>query len=152
MRAVLQRVNNASVTVEGKVVGEISKGFVVFLGVGKDDDMTDLDYLVRKICGLRIFEDENEKMNLAPKDVNAQMLVISNFTLFANTTHGFRPEFLGSMAYEEAKNYVNMFIDKCRETGAFSKIDSGVFGADMKVDVSVDGPINIIFDTKEIKK
>lgn len=152
MRAVLQRVNSASVEVDGKIVGEIGKGFVVFLGVGKGDEEKDTDYLVRKICGLRIFEDENEKMNLAPKDVGAQMLVISNFTLYASTVHGFRPDFLASMPYVEAKAYVEDFIGKCKQNGSFTKIASGVFGADMKVDVSVDGPINIIFDTKEIEK
>ena len=152
MRAILQRVNRASVVVEEKTVGEIDKGFVVYLGIGKDDDMLDLEYLVKKICNLRIFEDENEKMNLSPIQVGAQMLVISNFTLYANTSHGFRPEFLGSMSYDKAKEYVDIFINKCKETGAFQRIESGIFGADMRVDVSVDGPINIIFDTKEIKK
>ena len=152
MRAVLERVNSATVEVNGEIVGEIGKGFVVFLGVGKEDETKDTDYLVHKICGLRIFEDENEKMNLAPKDVGAQMLVISNFTLYASTVHGFRPDFMASMGYMEAKTYVEDFITKCKETGAFTKIASGVFGADMKVNVSNDGPINIIFDTKEIDK
>ena len=152
MRAVLQRVNHASVTVENKVVGEIGRGFVVFLGVGKGDTKEDTDYLVHKICGLRIFEDENEKMILSPKDVGADMLVISNFTLYASTIHGFRPDSIASMPYTEAQEFVEDLIAKCKREGTFRNIASGVFGADMRVDVSVDGPINIIFNTEETRK
>lgn len=148
MRAVLERCNKAKVIVNSEVVGEINKGFVVFLGIGKDDTEKDLDYLVKKICGLRIFEDENNKMNLNPKSVQAELLVISNFTLFANTSHGFRPDFLNSMMPEGAKKYVDKFIEKCKAQNTFKKVASGIFGADMEVLVSNDGPVNIIFDTK----
>ena len=152
MRAVLQRCNNARVIVEEKSVGEIKKGFVVFLGIGKNDTDSDLDYLVKKICGLRIFEDENEKMNLSPINVGAELLVISNFTLYANTSHGFRPDFLDSMMPQGAKEYVDKFIQKCKAQNVFKRIETGVFGADMEVQVSNDGPVNIIFDTKGEKK
>lgn len=151
MRAVLQRVNCASVEVEGKIVGQIDKGFVVFFGVGKGDTVEDLNYLVKKICGLRIFEDENQKMNLSPIQVGAQLLVISNFTLFAKTSHGFRPDFFESMPADEANKFVQKFVEMCKEQKTFSKVEQGIFGADMKVEVSNDGPITIIFDTKEIK-
>ena len=152
MRAVLQRVNCASVEVEGKIVGQIDKGFVVFFGVGKGDTVEDLNYLVKKICGLRIFEDENQKMNLSPIQVGAQLLVISNFTLFANTSHGFRPDFFESMPADEANKFVQKFVEMCKQQKTFSKVQQGIFGADMKVEVSNDGPITIIFDTKEIKR
>lgn len=151
MRAVLQRCINAQVKVNNKIVGEINNGFVVFLGIGKNDNEQDLNYLVKKICGLRIFEDQNEKMNLNPKSVGADLLVISNFTLYANTTHGFRPDFLESMMPIRAEEYVNKFIDECKKQNVFNKICSGVFGADMNVIVSNDGPVNIIFDTERIK-
>lgn len=148
MRAILQRCNNAQVIVNNKIVGKISKGFVVFLGIGKDDTEQDLNYLVKKICGLRIFEDENQKMNLNPASVKADMLVISNFTLYANTSHGFRPDFLDSMMPSRAEEYVNKFIENCKAEQVFKNIATGIFGADMKVEVSNDGPVNIIFDTK----
>lgn len=148
MRAVLQRVISANVTVDGSSVGSIKKGFVVFLGIGKNDSEKVLDYLVKKICGLRVFEDENGKMNLDAKIVNAQMLVISNFTLFANTTHGFRPDFLESMPPTQAKEYVEKFIAKCIKQDCFEKIETGIFGADMQVNCTNDGPVTIIFDTE----
>lgn len=152
MRVVLQRVLDAQVEVEGKVVGKIDKGFVVFLGISQRDNEKDLEYLVKKVCGLRIFEDENEKMNLSPSQVGAEMLVISNFTLYANTTHGFRPDFMESMRPEGAKILVDKFVDTCSQTGAFKKIQTGIFGADMKVSVTNDGPITIIIDSKENTK
>lgn len=152
MRVVLQRVLDAKVEVEGKVVGQIDRGFVVFLGIGQDDTDKDLDYIVKKVCGLRIFEDENEKMNLSPKDVGAEMLVISNFTLYGNTSHGFRPDFFASMRPAGAKEYVDKFVDNCKQQNAFNKIQTGIFGADMKVSVTNDGPVTIIIDSKENNK
>ena len=152
MRAVVQRCTSASVTVDDKIVGQIGKGFVCFVGVKKEDNAKDLDYLVRKVCGLRVFCDENDKMNLAPKDVGAELLVISNFTLYANTSHGFRPDFFESMPPQEAKILIDQFISKCQNEGAFRKINSGIFGADMHVDVQNDGPITIIIDSADQKK
>ena len=152
LRAVVQRVLDAKVEVENKIVGKIDKGFVVFLGIGQGDTQKDLDFLVKKICGLRIFEDENEKMNLSPSVIGAEMLVISNFTLFGNLSHGFRPDFFESMPPKEAKEYVEKFVSLCHEQNAFKKIQTGIFGADMKVSVTNDGPVTIILDTREIMK
>ena len=151
MRAVLQRCLSANVIVENKIVGSIQKGFVVFLGIGKNDSEKDLDYLVKKICGLRIFEDEQNKMNLNPQSVGAEMLVISNFTLYANTEHGFRPDFLQLMMPQRAEEFVNSFVSKCKQNNVFKKINTGIFGADMKVTVENDGPVTIIFDTENLK-
>lgn len=150
MRAVLQRCLSANVKVDNEIVGQIDKGFVVFLGIGKNDTEKDIDYLVKKICGLRIFEDSNEKMNLNAQSVGAEMLIISNFTLYANTTHGFRPDFLDSMMPTRAEEFVNKFVEKCKGNNVFKKISTGQFGADMKVTVVNDGPVTIIFDTEKI--
>jgi len=147
VKAVIQRCLNAQVEVDNTVVGRINKGFVVFLGIGKNDTDKDLNYLVKKISGLRIFEDENQKMNLNISQVQGEMLVISNFTLYANTTHGFRPDFFDSMMPQRAEEYINKFIDNCKQTNCFKNIQTGIFGADMKVSVTNDGPVTIIIDT-----
>ena len=149
MRAVVQRCLSASVEVEKKIVGDINKGFVVFLGIGKNDTEDDLNYIVKKVSGLRIFEDENEKMNLNISQVNGEMLVISNFTLYGNTTHGFRPDFFDAMMPQRAEELVNKFITNCKNTGNFKKINSGIFGADMKVLVENDGPVTIIINSED---
>ena len=149
MRAVIQRCLSANVEVEGKVVGDIQKGFVVFLGVGKNDTDQDLQYMVRKISGLRIFEDENQKMNKSISQVEGEMLVISNFTLYGNTSHGFRPDFFDSMMPQRAEEYVNKFIEECKKTNCFKKINTGKFGADMKVNVVNDGPVTIIMESEK---
>ena len=151
MKAVIQRCLKASVEVDKKIVGDINKGFVVFLGIGKDDTDKDLDYLVRKISGLRIFEDENQKMNKSISQIEGEMLVISNFTLYANTTHGFRPDFINSMMPQRAEEYVNKFVEECRKTNCFKKINTGIFGADMKVCVENDGPVTIIIESEKAK-
>lgn len=148
MKAVIQRCNSASVEVDNKIVGKINKGFAVFLGIGKNDTDEDLDYLVKKISGLRIFEDENQKMNLSISQIEGEMLVISNFTLYANTSHGFRPDFLNSMMPQRAEEYVNKFIENCKQTNCFKNIQTGIFGADMKVCVENDGPVTIIIYTE----
>ena len=148
MRAVIQRCLSANVEVEGKVIGDIQKGFLVFLGVGKNDTDQDLQYMVRKISGLRIFEDENQKMNKSISQVEGEMLVISNFTLYGNTSHGFRPDFFDSMMPQRAEEYVNKFIENCKQTNCFKNIQTGIFGADMKVLVENDGPVSIIIDTE----
>lgn len=152
MRAIVQRCNRAQVTVEGKVVGKIDNGFVCFVGAKKGDEQKDLDYVVKKVCGLRIFCDENDKMNLSPRDVGAELLVISNFTLYANTTHGFRPDFFESMPPQEAKIMIDHFVEKCKEQNAFKKIETGMFGAHMQVDVKNNGPITIIIDSADCKR
>ncbi len=152
MRAVVQRCHEAQVVVDEKVVGKIGNGFVCFVGVKKNDDEKDLDYLVKKICGLRIFCDQNGKMNLSPKDVGAEILIISNFTLYANTTHGFRPDFFESMPPQEAKIMIEKFVSRCSEQKTFKKINTGIFGADMHVDVKNNGPITIIIDSNDCKR
>ncbi len=152
MRAILQRVCSAEVVINKTKKRKIGKGFVVFLGIGKNDTTSDLNYLVKKICGLRIFKDENEKMNLNSASVGAEMLVISNFTLYANTLGGFRPDFLESMPPTEADEFVKEFIAKCQKENVFKKIESGEFGADMQVTCVNDGPVNIIFDTEDRKR
>lgn len=149
MKAVIQRCLSAQVEVENKVVGKIKRGFVVFLGVGKNDTDKDLEYLVKKISGLRIFEDENCKMNLSPSQIEGEMLVISNFTLYANTSHGFRPDFFDSMMPQRAEEMYEKFIVNCKQTGAFKNIEHGIFGADMKVCVENDGPVTIIIESEK---
>ena len=151
MRAVIQRCLSAKVEVNKKIVGKIENGFVVFLGVGKNDTEKDLDYLVKKISGLRIFEDKKNKMNLNISQVQGEMLVISNFTLYANTSHGFRPDFFDSMMPQRAEELYKQFIDNCKKTGAFKNIEHGIFGADMKVQVENDGPVTIIIESEIIK-
>ena len=149
MRAVIQRCLKAQVEVDKKTVGKIERGFVVFLGIGKNDTDKDLEYLVKKISGLRIFEDENKKMNLSISQINGEMLVISNFTLYASTTHGFRPDFFESMMPQRAEEFYENFIENCKKTGAFKNIEHGIFGADMKVSVENDGPITIIIESEK---
>jgi len=149
LKAVIQRCLNAQVKVEKQVIGKISKGFVVFLGIGKNDNDEDLAYLVKKVSGLRIFEDENNKMNMSSSQVGGELLVISNFTLYANTTRGFRPDFFDSMMPQRAEEYVNKFIKECEKTNCFKKIQTGKFGADMKVLVENDGPVTIIIETEK---
>lgn len=151
MRALIQRCNNASVTVEGKVIGQINKGFVVFLGIRNDDTDWDLEYLARKVAGLRIFEDENQKMNKGMQEVDGEILIISNFTLYGNTVRGFRPDFITAMMPQRAEEMYLKFIELCKSY-PYKKIQTGQFGADMKVDVSNDGPVSIIIETENVRK
>lgn len=145
MRAVLTRVRSASVTIDGQVVGEIGQGFLILLGVGPEDTEAQCRYLAEKALGLRVFEDENGKMNLSLADVGGQVLVVSQFTLYGNCRKGRRPSFteaadpaLGNRLYER-------FLEDCRELGYPSQ--HGVFGADMQVASVNDGPVTLILDT-----
>lgn len=147
MKAVIQRVQNASVTINGNVVGSIGKGFLVLLGISDNDTEEDLSYMVKKITNMRIFEDENEKMNLALKDVGGELLIISQFTLYANTKKGNRPSFIEAGAPEFSKKMYLEFIRRCREQGF--KTEEGEFGADMKVSLLNDGPVTIILDSTQ---
>lgn len=151
MKLVIQRCSNATVEVDNKIVGSIDKGFVVFVGFKTGDTLKDLEYATKKMCGLRIFTDENDKMNLSPLQIGAELLIISNFSLYANTKHGFRPDFLESMPPHEANAMYEKFKTMCKESNQFKKVECGIFGADMKVKVLNDGPINIIIDTGDIK-
>lgn len=147
MRAVVQRVSQASVKVEGKIVGEIKKGLLVLLGIGQNDDNKDLEYLVEKILGLRIFEDDNEKMNLSLMDVNGEILIVSQFTLYGDVRKGKRPSFTSSAHPKVAENMYNQFIEKCKGKGVGT--EKGIFGANMEVGLTNDGPVTILIDSKK---
>ena len=144
MKLVVQRVKNAKVEVDGKTVGEIDKGFLVLLGVTHTDTKETVDYLVKKLCNLRIFEDENEKMNLGLKDVNGELLIVSQFTLYADCSAGNRPSFINAAKPDMANELYEYFCDRCKETGI--KVQTGIFGADMKVSLLNDGPVTIILE------
>lgn len=146
MKAVIQRVSRGKVTIDQQIHGEIGRGFVVLLGVAKDDTKEDMDYLVKKIAGLRVFEDEEGKMNLALKDVNGELLIISQFTLFANTKKGNRPSFIDAGLPEPSKAFYLDFIQAFRSLGFI--VAEGEFGADMAVELVNDGPVTIIIDSK----
>lgn len=147
MRAVIQRVREASVEVDQEVVGKIGRGLLVFLAVGEDDQDKDLDYLVDKVLGLRIFQDENDKMNLSVKDVEGELLVISQFTLYGDVRKGKRPSFTASADPKIAKEAYEEFIKRVKEEGI--SVESGIFAADMKVGLVNDGPVTILLDSKK---
>lgn len=150
MRAVIQRVNSASVEVDKKIISKINQGLLIFLGIHFSDSEKDLDWLVKKIVGLRIFSDENEKMNLSISDVDGEILIISQFTLFASTKKGNRPSFLLAAKPEKAIPLYQLFIDKIEKETA-KKIATGIFGADMKILLENDGPITIIIDSQNLE-
>lgn len=151
MIAVLQRVKHASVTVEEKVVGTCGKGLMILLGVSSEDTEKDAEVLSTKISKLRIFNDENDKMNLSLLDVSGEALVVSNFTLLANYKHGNRPDYLSAAAPAMAEE---LYEDFCRMLSAQlgKKVETGVFGAEMQVDICGDGPITIVMDSKVLMK
>ena len=144
MRLLIQRVSKASVKVEVECVGKINKGFLVFLGITHGDTKDNVDYLVNKLYNLRVFEDENEKMNLSIKDINGEILIVSQFTLYADTSHGNRPSFINAAKPYEANELYEYFIEKAKQTGL--KIEAGIFGADMKVELLNDGPVTILLE------
>lgn len=144
MRLLIQRVSKASVKVEGECVGKINKGFLVFLGITHEDTKDNVDYLVNKLYNLRVFEDENEKMNLSIKDINGEILIVSQFTLYADTSHGNRPSFINAAKPDKANELYEYFIEKAKQTGI--KIETGIFGADMKVELLNDGPVTILLE------
>ena len=150
MRAVVTRVSSASVTIDGAVRGAIEKGYLVLLGVGPQDTEAVCDKLAEKICNLRVFEDENRKMNLNLEQVGGAFLVVSQFTLCADCTHGRRPSFTRSAPPAQANELYEYFTRVLGEQGV-SHIETGVFGADMAVTLLNDGPVTIILDTKDLK-
>ncbi len=150
MKAVIQRVNFAGVKVDGQTVGEIGKGFLILFGAAEGDTKEDADKLVSKITGLRIFSDENDKINLSLKDVGGDILCVSQFTLCADCRKGNRPSFIGAMAPDEADMLYKYFCEKCMEL-ASCKVERGVFGADMKVSLENDGPFTIVLECREGK-
>ena len=145
MKLVIQRVKNAKVEVENKIVGEINKGFMVLLGVKKGDTTKEADYLARKLCNLRVFEDENEKMNLSLKDVDGELLIVSQFTLYGDAKEGNRPSFIEAELPEKANELYEYFMEKCKENG-IAKVEHGVFGAHMDVSLTNDGPVTILIE------
>lgn len=151
MRAVVQRVSSASVMIDGKINGEIQKGFMVLLGVMENDSIEQVNLLAKKIFEMRIFEDENEKMNLSISQVDGNMLVISQFTLGADCSHGRRPSFISAARPEVAIPLYEAFVSKIEELSN-KTVATGVFGADMKVSLCNDGPVTIILDTDDLVK
>ncbi|QAT42882.1 D-aminoacyl-tRNA deacylase [Aminipila luticellarii] len=148
MRAVVQRVTDADVTVDGEITGSIKKGFVVLLGVEEADDIADVRYIADKVSGLRIFEDEHEKMNLSLMDVGGQVLAVSQFTLLGDARKGKRPSFIKAARPEKAKELYDEFVRQIKEKGIFT--GEGVFQADMLVRINNDGPVTILLDSKKL--
>ena len=146
MRAVVQRVTNADVKIDGRVNGKIDNGLLVLLGVGNGDTEEDMKYIADKIIKLRIFRDENDKMNLSLEDVGGSMLVISQFTLYGDCSHGRRPYFGNAMEPVSANEMYEKFVAYIRERGIHT--ETGEFGADMKVSLTNDGPVTIILESK----
>lgn len=149
MRAVIQRVSRASVSIDGEIKGSCNKGFLILLGVGKGDSEREADVLAAKIAKMRVFSDENGKMNLALGDVNGELLVISNFTLLANCAHGNRPDYFGAESPDRANELYTYFVSKLRELSG-CKTETGQFGADMQVDLVNDGPVTIVLDSSDL--
>ncbi len=151
MKAILQRVSNASVEVDGNIAGQIGNGFLILLGVEAEDEKSDAEILAKKISGLRIFTDENDKMNLSLDDIDGEILVISNFTLCADCSHGRRPSFIAAARPDKAKPLYEYFCEKLLECGV-KKVEKGIFGADMKVSLLNDGPVTLDINSKDLKK
>ena len=150
MKAVIQRVSSASVEVDGKIVGSCQKGYLILLGVADGDTELDAELLCKKIAALRIFRDENDKMNLSIRDIDGEALVISQFTLLANYRHGNRPDFLASAKPDEANRLYEYFKTLLAEE--LRRVECGIFGADMKVSLTNDGPVTICMDSEVLKK
>jgi len=149
VRALIQRVKHASVTIDGKVKSSIEKGLLVFVGFADGDTQDLIEPIAKKLSGLRIFEDENEKMNLSVSDVDGEILVVSQFTLYADCKKGKRPSFTNAMAPDLANEYYEKFVNLLADmTG--KEIKTGEFGADMKVELLNDGPVTIMLDSAEI--
>lgn len=140
--------NTSEVAVEGEVIGKIGKGFMVLIGVAQDDTRVIADKMVKKLTGLRIFEDENGKTNLALKDVDGELLLISQFTLYANCKKGFRPSFIEAGAPDMANELYEYIIEECKKV--IPVVERGNFGADMKVSLLNDGPFTIVLDSEQI--
>lgn len=145
MRIVIQRVSQASVTIDGKIAGEIQQGLLLLVGICPEDGQEDIEYAVRKISQMRIFSDQEDKMNLSVQDVGGQILSISQFTLYADTKKGNRPAFTGAAKPELATALYDQFNQKLAQT---VPVQTGEFGADMKVSLVNDGPVTIVLDTK----
>ncbi len=149
MKFLIQRVTSASVTVDEQIIGSIGKGYMVLIGVAQTDTTKEADKLLKKIVNLRIFEDENGKTNKSLKDVNGELLLVSQFTLYADTRHGNRPGFTTAGKPDMANEMYEYIIEEAKKTGF--KVETGSFGADMKVSLVNDGPFTIMLDSDEMK-
>lgn len=145
MKLVVQRVTKGSVTVDNKIVGKIDNGLLVFLGVSKDDTTEQADFLIDKMLNLRIFEDSEEKMNLSSLDINAELLIISQFTLYGDTKKGRRPNFSEAAPLDLAENLYNYFVENLKKVSAL-KVETGIFRAYMQVEIHNDGPVTFILE------
>ena len=150
MKFVIQRVTDAKVSVDGKVVGKIGKGFMVLIGIAGTDTVEIADIMIKKLIGMRIFEDENGKTNLALKDVGGELLLISQFTLYSDCKKGNRPSFVHAGAPDMADEMYQYIISQCKKE--IDVVEKGIFGADMKVSLVNDGPFTIVLDSDEIIK
>lgn len=148
MKLVIQRVKNAKVDVENNTVGSIEKGFLVLLGVTHNDTKEVAEYLVKKLCNLRVFEDENGKMNLGLKDIGGELLIVSQFTLYADCVKGNRPSFIEAAKPEFANELYEYFCNLCEQNGI--RVQKGIFGAKMEVSLLNDGPVTILLEKNEI--
>lgn len=147
MRAVIQRVTSSKVSVDNKVIGSINKGFNILVGFSTEDTLQELNYIKDKVLNLRVFEDNNNKMNLSVLDVEGEILVISQFTLYGDCRKGRRPNFMNAMSPDKAIDLYNEFIKIMKDSKI--KIETGEFGADMKVDIQNDGPVTILIDSEK---
>ena len=148
MRLVIQRVSNASCTVDGCVTGKIEKGYMILVGLTESDTLEEIKLLVKKTIGLRVFSDEQGKMNKSIIDVGGSILAISQFTLYADCKHGNRPSFTTAMNYTKASEYYDIFCQMLADANI--KVERGIFGADMKISLVNDGPVTIILDTEDL--
>ena len=148
MRAVVQRVSEASVTVDGRVVGQIDRGLMVLVAVRSEDTEQDFSYIAKKIAGLRIFSDDADKMNLSVKDIGGKLLIVPQFTLYGSAIKGMRPSFTASGSVEEAREKFQTFIKRLEQEGV--PIEMGVFQADMKVALVNDGPVTLLLDSSKL--
>lgn len=144
MKLVVQRVKKAEVKVDGSIIGKIDKGFLVLIGIKVGDTKEQADYLVKKLCNLRVFSDENDKMNLSIKDVKGKLLIVSQFTLYGDCSQGNRPSFIEAARPEEANPLYEYFCNQCELNNI--EVQKGIFGADMKVELINDGPVTIIIE------
>lgn len=149
MRAIVQRVKNSRVEVENKIIGSIDKGFNVLIGISNEDTKEDIDYIVRKVTGMRVFEDENGKMNFSLQDVGGSVLLISQFTLYGDCRKGKRPDFMKAQKGETAIKLYNELINAFKNELGEEKVQTGEFGADMQVFIQNDGPVTLLLESKK---
>ena len=146
MKIIIQRVNFAEIFVNNKFKGKIQKGIVAYIGVANGDSVKDIDFCIDKLINLRIFDDENGKLNLSVKDIRGELLIVSNFTIYGNTKKGRRPSYTDSAATNEAQEIYNLFVKKLEQTGI--RFETGEFGQYMRIVSENDGPVNLIIDSK----